>query len=193
MRITEIMKLEHDLIEQMLEVLQSICIMLQDGQPVDPVHLSQINDFIQNYGDRCHHGKEEDLLFRALERTGFEKNNSLLASYLVDHRLSRIYLRNMINGIETIGNNRSLAIQTFCDNALEYVALFNLHIRKENTILFPMADEHLPVGDQSLLEQQALRFDRDRIGKSDIEKYEQLPLILSDIYGKAIATTKGDD
>ena len=33
---------------------------------VDPVFIDTAVDFIHTYADRCHHGKEEDILFKAL-------------------------------------------------------------------------------------------------------------------------------
>ena len=41
---------------------------------VDPVFIDTAVDFIRTYADRCHHGKEEDLLFKALPDGTIESN-----------------------------------------------------------------------------------------------------------------------
>lgn len=73
MRPTEVLKEEHKVIKLMLKILDRVSKKLNSGEKVDPIHLDKINDFIRTFADKCHHGKEEDRLFPAMEAAGIPK------------------------------------------------------------------------------------------------------------------------
>ena len=65
--------IEHRLIERMMTLMARELTRIKDNAAVepefafvDPVFIDTAVDFIRTYADRCHHGKEEDLLFEAL-------------------------------------------------------------------------------------------------------------------------------
>lgn len=55
---------KHRLIERMIALMERELFRLKDGKEMDPVFIDVAADFIRTYADRCHHGKEEDILFR---------------------------------------------------------------------------------------------------------------------------------
>jgi len=60
---------EHQALLHALELLDALCQRLrhpEQGRTVDPQDLLQLTGFFREFADRCHHGKEEDLLFPAL-------------------------------------------------------------------------------------------------------------------------------
>lgn len=67
------MKKEHEATKLMLRVLGKVCETFESQQEANPEHLEQMVEFIEIFADRCHHGKEEDLLFRALEEGGMPR------------------------------------------------------------------------------------------------------------------------
>jgi hemerythrin-like domain-containing protein len=71
MSATQQLKDEHEGILLMLRVLDRIAAKIDAKEDVDPHHLERIVEFLQIFADRCHHGKEEDLLFPELEKVGF--------------------------------------------------------------------------------------------------------------------------
>ena len=58
---------EHRRIERMVEGLRGERESVRRGV-VDPVFIDNAVDFFRTYADRTHHGKEEDILFRDLEK-----------------------------------------------------------------------------------------------------------------------------
>jgi len=70
MKPTDILKNEHKAILLTLEVVESVSKKLDAGENVPAEHLTKVVDFIRGFADKCHHAKEEDLLFPAMERTG---------------------------------------------------------------------------------------------------------------------------
>ncbi len=59
---------EHRLIEKMLTIIDKRVSIMQEKNEIDPVFIDSAVDFIRTYADRTHHGKEEDILFRELEK-----------------------------------------------------------------------------------------------------------------------------
>jgi hemerythrin-like domain-containing protein len=54
----------------MLRALDVTAQLLQNGKPVPAAILNQSIEFTKNFMLVCHHGKEEETLFPALERQG---------------------------------------------------------------------------------------------------------------------------
>ena len=59
--------IEHRLIEKVLAVVKKRLANWNENN-FDPLFLDAVVDFITVYADRTHHGKEEDILFKTLER-----------------------------------------------------------------------------------------------------------------------------
>jgi hemerythrin-like domain-containing protein len=59
---------EHRLIERMISVIKDALVQIESTHRVDPVFVDTAVDFIRIYADRTHHGKEENILFRDLDK-----------------------------------------------------------------------------------------------------------------------------
>jgi len=62
------MMIEHRLIERMIKVMDSKLREMKAGRNADTTFIETAVDIIRTYADRCHHGKEEDILFRELKK-----------------------------------------------------------------------------------------------------------------------------
>ena len=60
--------IEHRLIEKMFALVREEVQQVKNGKRLDPIFVDTVVDFIRTYADRTHHGKEEDILFRDLEK-----------------------------------------------------------------------------------------------------------------------------
>jgi hemerythrin-like domain-containing protein len=58
--------IEHRLIERMIDVMKEELLLIEKKMKVNPEFIESVVDFFHTYADRCHHGKEEDILFRDL-------------------------------------------------------------------------------------------------------------------------------
>ena len=67
MKATQQLKDEHEGVKIMLNILEQVCRQLGTKGSLNKEHFEGILDFLKVFVDRCHHGKEEDLLFPALE------------------------------------------------------------------------------------------------------------------------------
>ena len=68
MRPTDVLRNEHVAIQTALRILSVICGKLRANEIVNAGEVDSLLEFITEFADRCHHGKEEALLFPAMER-----------------------------------------------------------------------------------------------------------------------------
>ena len=62
----EIMMAEHRLIERMLKVMRKACYGIMQGEEINYNDFEMMIDFVRNYADAHHHGKEEKFLFNEM-------------------------------------------------------------------------------------------------------------------------------
>ncbi|MCK9604768.1 MAG: hemerythrin, partial [Candidatus Omnitrophica bacterium] len=60
--------IEHRLIERVVTLLEKELARIREGNQVNAFFLTSAIDFFKVYADRCHHGKEEDILFDDLQK-----------------------------------------------------------------------------------------------------------------------------
>ncbi len=177
----------HDLVEEhggimhMLSIMSSVAQRLQNGENVDKKHLQKIVEFLQNFADKCHHGKEEDILFPRLIAN--QSHTTVVNELLGEHKTGRDYIRGINESINNyaVGNADAFHIAI---NAEAYVQLLTEHINKENAILFPMADKELSEQQQEEIMEQFEVLERDVIGEGKHEEYHGWLKELGAIYLK---------
>jgi hemerythrin-like domain-containing protein len=140
MKATQLLMEEHQIILRALDVLEAFA---NRGQPPPPALL----EFFTDFADVHHHGKEEEILFPALEEAGFPHDAGPVAVMLHEHVQGRSLIALLKDPSQ------------FADAALAYSAMLRAHIEKENQILFPMADR--AVEDQQRVDQAFDAFERE--------------------------------
>jgi hemerythrin-like domain-containing protein len=158
----------------MLRVLDQDAKRLEAGTRVDTADLEAIVDFIRGFADRCHHGKEEDLLFVAMEEAGIPRQGGPIAVMLHEHTLGRDYVRGMAEAIAPYRAGEAGSAARIAENARGYAALLTQHIYKEDNILYPMADRVLSAAKQAELLEGFERVERERVGPGKHEEYHAL-------------------
>lgn len=182
MRPTEQLTEEHTTIKSMLQILEKVCQKLDSGIEVNPQHLAQIIEFIKVFADKCHHGKEEDLLFPELEQAGMPRNGGPIGTMLVEHNIGREYVKGMSEAITQYQAGDRSASPRFVDNARSYIALLTQHIDKEDHGLFPAADMRLSKEKQEQLLEGFEKVEQDVIGAGRHEEFEKLLNHLKEVY-----------
>jgi hemerythrin-like domain-containing protein len=176
MKATDELKKEHQGIELMLRVLQAIADKLGQGEHIGNEHLDGIMEFLSIFVDKCHHGKEEEFLFPALEATGVPRDGGPIGVMLSEHEQGRKLVARLKNAVtsHTSGDKTATsAIRTAVD---EYTALLTQHIEKENSVLFAMADAKLNTAKDNELFEAFERLEKERIGAG---KHEEFHLLLN--------------
>lgn len=179
---TQDLRDEHEGILVMLSVLERIGIDLQDGKAANLDHLEQIANFLTTFSDRCHHGKEEDLLFPALVDAGIPKEGGPIGVMLAEHAQGRAYIRAMRDALSRLHAGDANAVPAYVAAALGYVQLLRGHIAKENTVLFVMAEQRLSPEAHARLAEGFEQIERERIGEGVHEQFHALLHQLRDSY-----------
>ncbi len=66
--------IEHRVIEKMIALIERAVPIIERAGTIDGVLVDTLADFIRTYADRCHHGKEEEIFFRALREKGLSRS-----------------------------------------------------------------------------------------------------------------------
>ena len=80
-----------------------------------------------------------------------------------------------------IANPEHLA-QLFFQRANDYTTLLGFHIDKENNVLFPMAEKHLPGSKLKELQKEFDKIETDKIGAGKHEVYHKMLDSMTEIY-----------
>ena len=168
---------EHVVIMQALDIMQEISESLQRNEPADRNDILDLLGFLSDYADRCHHGKEEDLLIPGILKSRILENNGPISAILSEHVQGRDYIAKMRKSI----NGESVKVDEFLRSSQEYVSLLRSHIRKENTLLFPLIEARMPMAEQHNLYKEFMEFEYRQIGYGH---HEELHSILESLEKK---------
>lgn len=160
---------EHEVIQIALKILNKISTEIGAGKNPDPDMLGRIIEFIRIYADKCHHGKEEGLLFPEMEKFGAVNEGGPIGVMLMEHGIGREFVKNMSESLENFKNNKSESLSEFAKNSKGYVNLLSEHIQKENQILYPMADSTIPLENQENLLKEFEKVEEE-IGREKIDE-----------------------
>jgi hemerythrin-like domain-containing protein len=182
MQATDELKREHHGIELMLEVLKAVSAKIEQGEQIPADHFNGIMEFLTVFVDKCHHGKEEEFLFPALEAAGVPRDGGPIGVMLNEHEQGRALvsrLKDALADYKREGAWTGADIQAIVG---EYVTLLSRHIAKENTILFPMANGKLDTHTDARLVEAFDRLERERIGPGRHDEFHALLHRLRDAY-----------
>ncbi len=138
---TASLRRDHELIEKVIKAMESTIQLLNDGKQIPESILLPVIDFSKNFTDVCHHSKEENSLFPALEQAGMPRHMGPIAMMLIDHERSREIGKEMENSAKNYilsGDSTKLI-----SDMQQYVEHITEHLWKENNKLFMMAEARL--------------------------------------------------
>jgi len=179
----EDLKTEHEAVKITLRILDSICSEAENnGEMSNPDHVGQLIDFFKTFVDKCHHGKEEELLFPALEGVGVSREGGPIGVMLEEHRQGRDLVAKMNAALAQHSEGNREAVSDLLQHARAYIVLLTQHIDKENNVLFPMADRHLSREKQAELWDGFETIEKEKIGAGKHEAFHRMIESLESIY-----------
>lgn len=171
---TAILRQDHDAILKMLDATEEVAGQLRNGKQVTPDILSGLLEFFQLFADRCHHGREEDLLFPLLESKGMPRMGGPIGVMLQEHELGRDLVRQMKESGQSYAGGDTAAGARWAAAAMGYVPLLREHIFKENNILFMMAERMLSEEEQRTLAAEFEKAELEKMGAGTHERLHKL-------------------
>jgi hemerythrin-like domain-containing protein len=130
--------------------------------------------FLKIFIDKCHHGKEENHLFRDLEANGVSRKEDPLESILREHKQGR----ELVAAMSRSAGSRDL--KAFDGAASKYGVLLRRLIAKENDALFVIADRLIDDAKQNALFKEFELHEEDSIGHGIHERLHSMLDVWSD-------------
>lgn len=147
---TQVLKEEHRVIERVLDAMDRMA----SAEQFDEEFVNKALDFVRNFSDGCHHAKEEDLFFPALEAAGIPRENGPIGVMLMEHDQGRRLIGLIAENVRPASQGEAKATTTLRLALSEFVTLLRGHIDKEDNILFAMGDQVLNSEQQQKLLQE---------------------------------------
>jgi hemerythrin-like domain-containing protein len=162
---------EHRVIERVLTVVEKLT-----QTPVESAiaNWKKALDFFRYFADQCHHFKEEQVLFPAMEERGIPRDGGPIGMMITEHEDGRGYVKTMRAALTLAEARNEAAKDTLLENAGAYLRLLREHIQKEDEILFRIADDVIPADEQNALLRSFEEHEAKEIGEGVHEKYLKL-------------------
>lgn len=137
---TEALKDEHKII---MKVIAALRVLLERGESDGSYDFTTFEEcirFFRLFADKCHHGKEEDVLFEELIERGFPREQGPIAVMIAEHRMGRGFVAEMSAALPGANSGDEHQLTRLLDAAYNYCDLLEQHIGKEDHCLFSMAE-----------------------------------------------------
>jgi hemerythrin-like domain-containing protein len=162
---------EHRLIERMITIVKQETDEIKEGKNADPVFIETYVDFARTYADRCHHGKEEDILFRDLAKKKLSPEHKKTMDELVqEHIYARKTVGELVAAKDLYVHGNKDALKDVAAKLKALAEFYPKHIEKEDKhFFFPILD-YFTKKEQDDMLQEFWEFDRKLIH----EKYQKV-------------------
>ena len=160
--------IEHRLIERLLTLMAREFKRIRDNVDVDPEFafvdpgfIDTAVDFIRTYADRCHHGKEEDLLFKALAEKNLSPEHRRIVEELIqEHAWAREATASLAKAKEAYLLEKPGAVDDLMEQLEKLVDFYPRHIDKEDKHFFIPCMAYFSEAEQADLLARMHEFDR---------------------------------
>ena len=158
--------IEHRLIERAVPLMKEELKRIDKENSADCEFILSIVDFLRTYADRCHHGKEEDILFKALTKKDLKpEHKKILDELLSEHVYARETVGKLIKArMEYLKGSKS-AIGDIKDQLNKLIDLYPKHIAKEDKRFFIPAMDYFAQNEKDEMLDEMRQFDMNLIHK----------------------------
>lgn len=168
--------IEHRLIEKMLKNMLREVDRIEKDKKVDVRFIDLSVDFIRTYADRCHHGKEEDILFRELKKKKLAPEHEKIMNELIqDHVFARGEVKKLVAANELYAQGQKEKAGEIVSLIRGLAEFYPKHIKKEDKGFFIPVMDYFSRVEQDAMIAEGNEFDRKLIH----EKYQKLVQELS--------------
>jgi len=140
----EMLEEEHKLIVQVVLGLHGLSRHLREGRAIETGLLREAVEFMRDFVGRCHHAKEEDILFPALAAHGVPLHGCPLDALLHEHHQGRSLTGKLNDAIDELEAGADGAAASIAAHIAAIERLYPEHIWKEDEMVFPMAERLIP-------------------------------------------------
>lgn len=171
----ELMVEEHKNINRMLKVVRSACYKVLQGEDICFDDFDKMIDFIKNYADVHHHGKEEKFLFKEMvEHLGRMGTNLVTHGMLVEHDWGRLFISELKEALERVKAGDDESKLDVIANAVGYANHLARHIDKEDAVVYTFAERQLTDEIMDRVNKQTEIFEEEAKEQGTQENYMRL-------------------
>ena len=156
--------IEHRLIERMIALIKKKLAEVEEENKIDPLFIDTAVDFIRIYADRTHHGKEEDILFRDLDKRALSAEDQRMMEELIrEHVFGREITREVVEANSRYRKGEQASLEVIRLRLQTLVDFYPKHIEKEDRIFFPASRNYFSEEEDQAMLKEFWEFDRKMI------------------------------
>lgn len=156
--------IEHRLIERMIAVMAEEVERIKTEQVADPEFIDTAVDFIRIYADQCHHGKEEKILFRDLQKKELRPDDKQVMEELIrEHVQGRELTGKLVSAKNKYTAGDAAVLKTILDTMHRLVNFYPKHIEKEDKVFFKPAMRYFSEAERDAMLREEYAFDQQFI------------------------------
>ena len=156
--------IEHRLIERMIKVIGKEITRIEKGGDIDPGFIDNAVDFIRVYADRCHHGKEENILFRDLDKKAMAASDRHMMEELIeDHREGRQNVALLVAAKDKYIEGVQGQVEVILNELRFFVEFYPKHIEKEDRHFFIPVMSYFGKEEKDAMLEEESAFDKELI------------------------------
>ncbi|MCE5200565.1 MAG: hemerythrin domain-containing protein [Armatimonadota bacterium] len=174
MKSTDILSNEHRAIEIVLDAMEKSAKRLESGDEVDLATIDDCLDFAIGFADKCHHAKEEELLFPKLVEAGVKRDGGPVGAMLHEHEEGRSLLKSIRKHLDELSAGDEEAKEPLAEALKCYANLLRSHIIKEDRVLFEVAAAALSDEEDEELVKGFDDIEERKIGPGVHEEYHRM-------------------
>ena len=162
---------EHIVIEKMNQLMENEIKKMKKFNKANPLFIDTAVDFIKFYAHKTHHGKEEHILFRYLEKKELSPNHSkILEELKQEHDWERITVDKLVEAINQYVKGNKDILNEIVIIIGELVKFYPDHIKKEDKHFFLPVMGYFTIEEQDKMLQEFWDYDKTLIH----ERYKQV-------------------
>jgi hemerythrin-like domain-containing protein len=156
--------IEHRLIERMVKVMAEELPKMEEKKGASIGFLSEAIDFIRTYADRCHHGKEENILFRDLAvKPLAPKDSKIMKDLAEEHIYARKVVGRLADAKERYARTQKEGLGEIIACLKELIEFYPSHIEKEDKHFILPCMTHFRPEEKDAMLREFREFDRNLI------------------------------
>lgn len=162
---------EHRLIERFINLLKKETDRMVQTEQVNSDLIIAAVDFLRTYADRCHHGKEEGILFKALaEKRLSVADRRVMRELIAEHVYARKKVNNLEKAKESYVKSEAGSLKDIVQLVIDLIEFYPMHINREDKQFFYSSTEYFSRQEQEEMLQEFWDFDRNLVHA----KYQQI-------------------
>lgn len=162
---------EHRLIERLFDLIRTEIKGMNQTGKANKEFIDVVTDFFVTYVDVAHHGKEENIMFEAMNKKNLTaEDKSMMNELIKEHKLGRKVVNQLIESSNDYFNGSQDELKNIIARFKDFVDIYTEHIDKEDNDYFMQVMNYFSDKERDDMIQDFWRFDIKLIH----EKYSKL-------------------